>query len=183
MLNIPNAITITRLVLVPVMGYFLAAGAYSIALIVFLVAAFTDLIDGYIARAFGLVSAFGATLDPIADKLSMLVATVLLAWQGLIPLWLAAAIVARDVIIVGGVLAYRLAIGPVKMAPTLLSKANTFVEFATLLLVMAHAAGWIDVGTLFPPVFLFVLATVVASGAQYAWIWGRKAVLARRRAK
>jgi cardiolipin synthase len=182
MLNVPNAITVARLVLVPVMGYFLAAGAYGVALIVFMVAAFTDLIDGYIARAFKLVSTLGATLDPIADKLNMFVATVLLAWQGLIPIWLAAAIVARDVVIVGGVLAYRLAVGRVEMAPTMLSKVNTFIEFTVLLLVMASAAEWLDIGAWLPAVFLLVFATVLASGAQYVWVWGRKAVLASRRA-
>ena len=182
MLNVPNAITVARLVLVPVMGYFLAAGAYGVALIVFMVAAFTDLIDGYIARAFRLVSTLGATLDPIADKLNMFVATVLLAWQGLIPIWLAAAIVARDVVIVGGVLAYRLAVGRVEMAPTMLSKVNTFIEFTVLLLAMASAAEWLDIGAWLQAVFLLVFATVLASGAQYVWVWGRKAVLASRRA-
>ena len=182
MLNVPNAITVARLVLVPVMGYFLAAGAYGVALIVFMVAAFTDLIDGYIARAFRLVSTLGATLDPIADKLNMFVATVVLAWQGLIPIWLAAAIVARDVVIVGGVLAYRLAVGRVEMAPTMLSKVNTFIEFTVLLLAMASAAEWLDIGAWLPAVFLLVFATVLASGAQYVWVWGRKAVFASRRA-
>jgi cardiolipin synthase len=182
MLNVPNAITVARLVLVPVMGYFLAVGAYGVALIVFMVAAFTDLIDGYIARAFRLVSTLGATLDPIADKLNMFVATVLLAWQGLIPIWLAAAIVARDIVIVGGVLAYRLAVGRVEMAPTMLSKVNTFIEFTVLLLAMASAAEWLDIGAWLPAVFLLLFATVLASGAQYVWVWGRKAVLASRRA-
>jgi cardiolipin synthase len=181
MLNVPNAITLARLILVPVMAYFLTVGAYSVALIVFLAAAVTDLIDGFIARIFRLTSTLGATLDPIADKLNMFVATVLLAWQGLIPIWLAIAIVARDIVIVGGVLAYRLALGHVEMAPTMLSKVNTFIEFTALLLVMATAAEVIDIGTWLSTVFLLVLATVLASGAQYVWIWGRKAALESRR--
>ena len=175
MLTVPNAITIARLVLVPVMGYFLAVGGYGWALIVFMVAAFTDFIDGVIARAFGQTSVLGATLDPIADKLSMFVATVLLAWQGLVPIWLAVAIVARDIVIVGGALAYRLTRGHVEMAPTMLSKVNTFVEFTVLLLVMAGAAQWVEVGAWLPAAFVAALATVLASGAQYVWVWGRKA--------
>ena len=63
------------------MAYYLADEAYEIALPIFLVAALSDLADGYIARRFKLVSRLGATLDPIADKLNMLVATLLLAWQ------------------------------------------------------------------------------------------------------
>src|SRR5437870_10573200 len=98
------------------MAYYLVLQAYAMALLIFLVAALSDLADGYIARRFKLTSALGAALDPIADKLNMLVATVLLAWQELIPIWLAVAIVARDIVIVAGALAYRVAIGRVEIA-------------------------------------------------------------------
>src|SRR5262249_41119299 len=107
MSNIPNAITVVRLALVPVVAWLLIAGAYGAALTVFLAAALTDLIDGYVARTFKLSSALGAVLDPIADKLNMLVATALLTWQGLVPIWLAVAIIGRDIVIVSGALAYR----------------------------------------------------------------------------
>jgi len=180
MLNVPNVITLIRLGLVPAMAYYLVDEAYQIALPIFLAAALSDLADGYIARRFKLVSTFGATLDPIADKLSMLVATVLLAWQTLLPLWLAVAIVARDVIIVVGAIAFLLARGHLRIAPTRLSKVNTFIEFAVLLLVMAAAANWIETGAWMPTLFLVVFITVVASGVQYVWLWGRKAVIERR---
>lgn len=179
-LTVPNVITLLRLALVPVVGYLLVAKAYGPALTLFLVVSVTDLLDGYIARRFKLVSKLGATLDPVADKLNVLVATVLLAWEALIPLWLALAIVLRDIVIVGGALAYSVVVGPVKMAPTLLSKINTFIEFALLLLVMAAAARWIEGGAWLPALFAVVLATVVASGVQYVWLWGRKAVAASR---
>ncbi len=180
MLTVPNIITLLRLALIPVVGCLLAVESYRWALSLFLVAALSDLVDGYIARRFGLVSKLGATLDPIADKLNMFVVTVLLAWQALIPIWLALAIVLRDVVIAGGALAYHVLIGPVKMAPTLLSKINTFVEFALLLLVMAAAARRIESAAWIPSLFPVVLATVVASGVQYVWLWGRKAVAERR---
>jgi cardiolipin synthase len=179
-LNVPNVITLVRLVLVPVMGYFLAYEAYEIALPIFLVAALSDFADGYIARRFKVVSAFGATLDPVADKLNMLVATILLAWQMLLPLWLAIAIVARDIVIVVGALLYRLARGRLKIAPTRLSKVNTVIEFTALLLVMAIAAGWIKTGVWMQTAFLVVFMTVVASGVQYVWVWGHKAISGRR---
>ena len=178
--NVPNVITLIRLGLVPVMAYYLADEAYEIALPIFLVAALSDLADGYIARRFKIVSKLGATLDPIADKLNMLVATVLLAWHMLLPLWLAIAIVTRDIVIVVGALAYRLVRGPVKIAPTWLSKVNTFIEFTVLLLVMAAGAGWIETDAWMPTVFLVVFTTVVASGVQYVWLWGRKALAGRR---
>ena len=176
MRNLPNAITLLRLGLVPVMAYYAATGAFAIALPVFLIAALSDLADGYLARRFKLVSKLGALLDPIADKLNMFVATVVLAWQDLIPIWLAAAIIGRDVVIVVGAVAYRLARGRLAIKPTQLSKANTFIEFAVLLLVMATAAGWIDAGAWLRILFAIVFVTVVVSGTQYVWIWGRKAL-------
>ena len=181
MLNVPNAITLVRLVLVPVTAWFLWQGAYGIALIVFLSAAVSDFLDGVIARRFHQSSVFGATLDPIADKLNMFVATVMLAWQGLLPLWLAAAIVLRDVVIVGGAIAYRAKLGHVEMTPTMLSKVNTFIEFGVLLIVMAHAAAWMDASAWLPALFVLVFATVLASGAQYVWVWGWKAAREARR--
>jgi len=72
------------------------------------------------------------------------------------------------------------------MTPTRLSKINTFFEFGVLLLVMANAAAWFDASytsytsSWLPPVFVLVLATVVASGAHYIWVWGRKAARASR---
>ena len=180
MLNVPNIITLVRLGLVPAMAYYLADEAYEIALPIFLVAALSDLADGYIARRFKLVSTLGATLDPVADKLAMLVATVLLALKMLLPIWLAIAIVARDIVIVSGALVYRLARGRLDIAPTRLSKINTFIEFTVLLLVMAAGAGWIETGVWMPTVFSIVFMTVVASGVQYVWLWGRKALTRRR---
>ncbi len=178
--SVPNLITLTRILLIPVMAYCLMSQAYWIALPIFLVAALSDLADGYIARRFKIASRLGAALDPIADKLNMLVATVLLAWQALMPIWLAIAIVARDIVIVLGSLAYRMTLGHLEVSPTRLSKLNTFIEFTVLLLVMAVAAGWVDAGTWMPTVFLIVFATVIASGAQYVWLWGRKAIAERK---
>ena len=181
MRNLPNLLTLLRLVLVPVMAYFAWSGQYAIALPVFLVAALTDLADGYIARRFNVVSKLGALLDPVADKLNMFVATVVLAWQSHIPIWLAVAIIARDVVIVVGAIAYRLARGRLDIKPTRLSKVNTAIEFAVLLLVMAAAAGWIDATAWMLPSFAVVFATATASGIQYVWRWGRMAFAERSR--
>jgi cardiolipin synthase len=173
--NLPNLITLMRLALVPAVTYALLVRAYGVALPLFLAAAVSDSADGYLARRFHVTSRFGATLDPIADKLNMLTATLVLAWQEFVPLWLAAAIVSRDVVIVVGALAYRAAVGNLEIAPTWLSKLNTVIEFALLLIVMAGAADWIDVEGWIVAGFALTGATVVASGVQYVWLWGRKA--------
>jgi cardiolipin synthase len=180
--NVPNVITVIRVLLIPVIAYLLVERRYGPALAVFMAAAFSDFADGAIARHYRLVSEFGARLDPIADKLTMFVATVLLAWQGWLPLWLAGAIVARDVVIAGGAIAYRLVVGHVQMEPTWLSKLNTALEFAALAGVLAHAAELIDASRWLPALLAVVFVTVIASGGQYVWVWGRKAAAARRSA-
>jgi cardiolipin synthase len=172
---LPNLITFLRLALVPAMAWALARGDDGIAAIIFFAAAVSDLLDGFIARRFHLASRLGAALDPVADKLNMFVATVILAMQDLVPLWLAVAIVLRDVVIVVGAGVFRAITGAIEFKPTLLSKVNTALEFALLLAVMANAAGWIDAMTLLTPAFLVVFATVIASGLHYVWAWGLKA--------
>jgi len=97
--NIPTVITIVRLLLVPVVGYLIAQGRYGAAAAVFVAAAVSDLADGAIARRFALVSELGARLDAVADKVLMVTAALALAWQGLLPLWLVAAIVVRDAVV------------------------------------------------------------------------------------
>ena len=169
----PNLITLARLCLVPLLAFCVLSGTYAAAAAVFLIAAVSDLVDGYIARRFGMVSRLGALLDPVADKLNMLVATVTLAWQDLVPTWLAVAIVGRDAAIVAGVLAYRAAGRGLEMRPTRLSKTNTALEFSVLLLVLVSAAGWIRPGLWLTVLFVVVLASVLASWVQYAWLWGR----------
>ena len=149
---------------------------HGIAASIFLVIAASDWVDGFIARRFHATSRLGAALDPVADKLSMFIATLILAMQHLLPFWLAAAIIARDVIIVLGAAAYRAVVGSIEFTPTWLSKANTALEFALLLAVMASAAGWIPGERWQQPAFAIVFASVVASGAQYVWLWGRKAL-------
>jgi cardiolipin synthase len=179
-LNVPNVITVARMLLIPVIAYLLVEKNYGWALAAFMAAAFSDFADGVIARHYRLVSEFGARLDPIADKLTMFTATVLLAWQGWLPLWLAAAIVLRDVVIAGGAIAYRIVVGHVDMQPTWLSKINTALEFAALAGLLAHAAALIDGSAWLQPLFVLVCLTVTLSGAQYVWVWGRKAAAARR---
>ena len=180
MRHLPNLITLLRLCLVPVVAVAVANGAFAAGFVAFLLAAASDLADGWLARRFGVTSRLGALLDPVADKLAMLAATVALAWQGLVPAWLAIAIVARDAVIVAGAAAYRLTRGRLDVAPTPLSKFNTVVEFVVLLLALMAGAGWVARGDWLQPLFALALATVVASGVQYVWLWGRKALADRR---
>lgn len=175
LINIPNAITIVRALLVPVVAFALVARQYELALVLFLACAIGDFIDGWIARRFDLRTRFGAIADPLADKAIMLVVTLLLAWQGWLPWWFAALVVLRDVVIVAGALAYHFRVGPVEMAPTRLSKANTTFEFVLLAGVLAVAGGLIEPGAWLRALLWICICTIVMSGLQYVVLWSRKA--------
>lgn len=181
MLTVPNCITVLRAFLIPVVAYLLLVGNPRDAFIVFMGAALGDLADGFIARRFHQASRVGAILDPIVDKFTMLSVALLLSWLGWLPLWLAAAIVVRDLVIVGGALAYHCLVGRVEAAPTLLSKFNTLLEFTTLAAVLANAAEVADVARWLPALFALVFVTILLSGIQYVWVWGWKAAGSPRR--
>ena len=125
MINVPNAITLLRFVLVPVIGLQLLHREYGVAFAPFIVSALSDLADGMVARHWNLRTRFGAIADPLADKLTMLTGTVFLTLANWLPWWFALAVVLRDGLIVSGALAYNLPIGSVEMAPTRISTLNT----------------------------------------------------------
>ena len=176
MRHVPNAITLVRLLLIPVLVVLLAQRDYAAAFAAFCVSALSDVADGVIARRWNARTRFGAIADPVVDKLTMLAVTLTLAVQGLLPLWLVAAIVARDLVIVGGALAYHYWVGRYDMAPTLLSKINTAIEFLTLAMVLGGAADIVIASAAMPMLFMLLMATIVASGVQYVWMWGRRAI-------
>lgn len=178
--QLPNAITVVRALLIPVIGGLLASERYVAAFWTLLLSAASDFVDGRIARRFNARTRFGAIADPLADKLTMLTVTALLAWQGLLPLWLAGAIILRDVLIVGGALAYHRLIGAVDVVPTQLSRVNTALEFTALAAVIAAAAQLVDLDGILPWLLVAVCVTVIASGTQYVWIWSRRALAAHR---
>lgn len=178
--QLPNAITVLRLLLVPVIAVLMLERSYATAFWMLLVSAASDLADGQIARRLDARTRFGAVADPVADKLTMLTVALIATAQGLVPWWLAAAIVLRDLLIVGGALAYQRRVGHVEMAPTPLSKLNTVLEFVALAAVLGDAAGLLSLRAFEPGLFVLVLFTVLASGAQYVWIWGRRARAASR---
>lgn len=180
MRHLPNALTILRFLLIPVLVMLLLQQRHEAAFAVFVVSALSDLVDGVLARRWNARTRFGAIADPAADKLTMLAVALALASQHLLPGWLAVAIVARDLLIVGGAIAYHAVIGRVEMAPSWISKFNTVLEFAALSAALADAAGVLEVSALLQPLFVLVLATILASGAHYVWVWGRRALGARR---
>lgn len=182
MVNLPNAITLLRFALVPAIALQLLQRQYGVAFLLFIGSALSDFADGVIARALDQRTRFGAVADPLADKLTMLTVTVLLAWLQALPWWFALAVVVRDAVIVGGALAYHWLVGPVPMAPSRVSKLNTALEFLFLLAVLATEAGHVDDGAWRAVLLVATLATIGISGVQYVRVWSRKAASARRAA-
>lgn len=176
---LPNAITLLRAVLIPAIAIALYLRDYDAALLLFVLCALGDFIDGWLARALDVRTRFGAIADPLADKLTMLTVTLLLAWQQWLPWWFALLVVSRDVVIVGGALAYHLHVGHVEMAPTRLSKLNTALEFAFLAGVLSLAAQITGDGPWWRVLLWTTTLTIVASGTQYVVQWSRKALQAR----
>lgn len=142
--HLPNLISGVRIALViPAVSAVIDA-RYDVALWLVLIAGASDALDGLLARAFHWHSQLGAMLDPLADKLLFVSLYVVFAWQALLPAWLVVVLIGRDLIIVGGAIAYRVLVGPFAGAATRLSKLNTGVALLLGLGVLAAAHVGLD---------------------------------------
>ena len=177
---LPNAICVARILLVAPSALALLAGRYELTLLLFGVAAVSDGLDGWLAKSFGWTSRLGKILDPIADKLLLVTVFLTLVWTGLVPLWLGVVVVVRDVVIVGGAIAYRLLIGYIEGRPTPVSKLNTLLQLSFVLAVIA-AAAWHEVPQpLVVVVGAATFVTTVVSGIDYVLTYAREALRAGR---
>lgn len=173
--QIPNLITLLRLVLVPPVIALILAGSYLWALILFMLAGISDGIDGFLARRYGWRTRLGGLLDPLADKALMMSSFVALAWEGFLPWWLATLVVLRDLIIIGGALAFHFLTRRLQMTPTVVSKLNTVLQILLVVGVL------IDLGVhplspgLLQSLVWTVTGTTLLSGGLYVWIWGSRA--------
>ncbi len=170
--QIPNILTLARIAATPVMILLLRDRAYESALLLFILAGFTDGLDGYIAKRFNFVSRLGAILDPIADKMLIVSAYVMLALLGDIPFWLFLLVGFRDVMIVGGYMILETLEGDVQMQPSLVSKVNTFLQITLVIAVLLDKTGWFSAGLMLDLLIGAVTVTTVLSGAHYVWYWG-----------
>ena len=164
-LNVPNVLTVIRILLVPVLVVALLTNTDNgsvVAAIVFALAAFTDGLDGYIARSRQSVTTFGKVMDPVADKLLIAAALISLVSLGRVAAWVAMVIIAREFAVSG----LRIAAGQqgVVIPASLLGKVKTIVQVAAVLALIAAddtGAAWVQV-----LVYAAVVVTVV-SGADY----------------
>lgn len=178
--DIPNVISVFRVLLVLPVVWMLWRQQYAGALILFAVAGITDALDGYLAKRYGWQSRLGSILDPLADKLLLVSCFVVLAWMGLIPWPLLIVVLARDLIIVAGGVAFHLLFGRFDMEPSYISKANTFFQIIFVIAVVYYHADFRFVPGVVEVLGYLVYATTVLSGADYVWVWGRRALEMRR---
>jgi cardiolipin synthase len=176
--QIPNIITALRIVLVIPIALALLHGELVTTLALFAAAAASDAADGFLAKRFGWQSDLGSLLDPAADKLLLAAVFVILAVLHLIPAWLMAAAVARDLIIVSGAIAYRACFGRIEMRPSAVSKLNTLCQALYVLGVIARQQFAA------PPAWVVVMlgaltfVTIAVSGIDYVLRYGKAALQA-----
>jgi len=135
-MNLPNALTLLRILLVPVYLIAVIYHKLGFALVLFALAALTDLLDGYLARRLGEKTFLGAFLDPVADKLLMTVSFVSLAVTGLLPAWLAVLAVAKDLFVSIGMAILYFSGQQVAALPTLWGKQTTFLQVVAVALAL-----------------------------------------------
>jgi cardiolipin synthase (CMP-forming) len=136
-LNLPNFLTLLRIVAIPVFLIFLTDGRVGAALVVFVLAGITDSLDGAIARLTNSRTTLGAYMDPLADKMLILSAFVVFASMDVVPRWLTVVVISRDVIILIGYLSlFLLTQRLMEIRPSPISKAATFLHLVTLSVVL-----------------------------------------------
>ena len=168
-INIPNSLTLLRILLTPLFVIFLVNHEYRYALTVFAVAGITDGLDGAIARYRNQRTVLGAFLDPIADKLLIASAFACLAVMQIVPSWLAVVVISRDVVIFLGVAIFGIFHIDFAVRPALISKVTTCVQLFTAFLVLIDPTH----DTMFTVKYLLYWTTVcltILSGLHYLYL-------------
>lgn len=178
--GLPNLLCVMRILLAIPVIWTLVHGLYGWTLGLFVVAAVSDGLDGFLAKRYDWTSELGKVLDPVADKLLLVSVFITLAVVGMVPPWLAAIAVARDVVIGVGAGVYKWRFGPVDGRPTAASKVNTFFQLTYVICVVASAALPLVPPALVTALGATVFVTTVISGADYVATYTRKAVAVSR---
>ncbi len=170
-LNLPNLITLGRLLSVPLAVWLIIEARYGVAFWVFVGAGISDALDGYIAKHFDRRTRLGALLDPIADKALLVGVSVTLGIAGQLPHWLVILVVLRDVLILGGFALIQATTARQHLGPLFISKVNTSVQIALVGFVLARLGLGIDEGTVTAILIDAAAVTTVLSGFSYLARW------------
>ena len=172
-LNLPNLITLGRLLLVPLAIWLILEAHYGAAFWVFVGAGLSDGLDGFIAKRFDRRTRLGALLDPVADKTLLVSVYLALGWVGALAVWIVILVVFRDAMIIGGFLLIQTTAAPKLFDPLYISKFNTLAQIGLVGFVLAQrgigvGAAWLDFY-----LTIAVAATTVLSGFSYLVRWAR----------
>ena len=170
-LNLPNLITLGRVILVPVVFWLLITGQTEMAFVIFIVAGISDAVDGYLAKTFGWKTELGSYLDPLADKLLIVSIFLALGVGGKLPLWLVIAVVSRDILIVIAIMLSWLLGNPVRIRPLIVSKANTVAQIVLAATVLADEGFGLGLQAARVVLIWLTGALTVASLAAYLHSW------------
>jgi cardiolipin synthase len=173
--DIPNLISFLRILLTIPVVWLLMEREFSAALMLFAVAGFSDGLDGFLAKRFAWQSRLGGLLDPLADKALLMSSFLVLGVLGLIPEWLVLLVIFRDLLIVGGALYYHFSVEDLQAEPSLISKLNTLLQILLVLSVVTDAGPFPLPFWLVDSLIWATLATTLASGVNYVWVWSMKA--------
>lgn len=176
MRHLPNLICLLRIALIWPTIEALQDNHFWTALVLVAVCAVSDGLDGWLAKRFNWTSHLGTILDPLADKLLLVALFLVATWMNLIPWWLTAVAVARDVMIGLGAVIYRLWYGPLHGRPTILSKVNTGMQLAVALAAILGAASGLPTPEMVTALALVTLVTTIVSGGDYLSMFTRRAL-------
>ena len=169
-MTVPNLITTIRIILAPIFIIYLLHDQFLSALIVFALSGVSDGVDGLVARIFDQKSKIGTYLDPLADKIILVAAFIVLAMRDFLPPWLTVLVISRDVMILLGFLVLSLNRLEFNIKPSILSKINTCLQFITVIAVLSK-----DYFSLSPRfyfyIFIITALFTISSGLHYMHYW------------
>jgi cardiolipin synthase (CMP-forming) len=174
--HLPNFICLVRIALIWPTIDALYSGEYWKALALVFVCAVSDGLDGWLAKRFNWTSQLGKMLDPLADKLLLVALFLTATWMNLLPWWLAAVAVGRDVMIGLGAIVYRIWFGPLHGRPTIISKINTGMQLTVALAAILGAAVGMPTDEMVTALAIVTLITTIVSGADYLAVFTRRAL-------
>ena len=171
-MNIPNFLTVLRIILVPIIVWLLVNNHGKEASWFFVLTALTDFLDGFIAKNCNLETELGRLLDPLSDKLLLLSCFITFAWIGIMPLWFVLVAVVRDIMIVGGAFLYKKTTKKLYISPPFYGKTNTALQMLLLVVIFFNNGYGIEINEYY--LLLITAFSTIVSGAMYVAEWGKK---------
>jgi cardiolipin synthase len=164
--NLPNFLTLARILLLPFFAVTLIYGEYGYALLVYIGAAISDIFDGLVARITKQITYFGSILDPVADKFFLITSFVLMSAYGLIPKWFTIIVISKDLIVISGCFILYIVTHTLKIEPSIVGKISSGGQFLLVGLVLVSLN--MENGFSVPAILYVVIAALTAvSGLDY----------------